>query len=127
MGAKLALESAGGGMYESTDAGRDDNADRKAFGLGLLVGAVVGASAALLLAPDSGEETRRKIRREARRLYLRSGNAVGGLWEEADRSTRGLRKSASKKLRGSMKRGRRYAADAADFVESGRRRLSSWR
>ncbi|MEO7521867.1 MAG: YtxH domain-containing protein [Gemmatimonas sp.] len=125
MRAKLALTSAGGGMYESSDA-REESADRKAFGLGLLIGAAVGAGAALLLAPDSGEEMRRRIRREARKLYLRSGQSVGGMWNEADRSTRGLRKSASKKMRSGMKRGRSYADDAAELVELGRRRLG-WR
>lgn len=116
-------------MYDEsseTETQRDDNADRKAFGLGLLVGAMVGASAALLLAPASGARTRRKIRRGAQQLVSRGGHVVGDLWEDADRSTRGLRKSASRKLRGGVKRGSRYAQDARELVETGRRRLS-WR
>ena len=115
-------------MYDESpdETQRDENSDRKAFGLGLLVGAMVGASAALLLAPDSGERTRHKIRRGAERLYTRSGHAVGDLWEDADRSTRGLRKSASRKLKGGVKRGSRYAHDAREMVETGRRRLG-WR
>ena len=35
---------------------------------GLLIGALVGAGIALLVAPSSGEETRRLISRRARRL-----------------------------------------------------------
>ena len=111
---------------ESSEQQRDDNADRKAFGFGLLVGAMVGASAALLLAPASGARTRRKIRRSAQRLAQPVRHVVGDLWEDADRSTRGLRKSASKRLRGGVKRSSRYASDARDLVEAGRRRLS-WR
>jgi gas vesicle protein len=38
------------------------------FMAGLLIGALVGAGLALLLAPHSGEETRRIIRRRARKL-----------------------------------------------------------
>ena len=111
---------------ESSEQQREDNADRKAFGFGLLVGAMVGASAALLLAPASGARTRRKIRRGAQRLAQPVRHVVGDLWEDADRSTRGLRKSASRKLRGGVKRSSRYASDARDLVEAGRRRLS-WR
>lgn len=36
--------------------------------IGFLVGAVAGAGAALLLAPCSGEETRRKLNDSARRV-----------------------------------------------------------
>lgn len=41
----------------------EPRAGRGGFGLGLLVGAVVGAAFALLLAPDSGRETRHRLRR----------------------------------------------------------------
>jgi gas vesicle protein len=40
----------------------------RTFGAGLLIGALVGAGIALLVAPSSGEETRRMISRRARRL-----------------------------------------------------------
>lgn len=43
----------------------DDTAGRGGgpFVAGLIVGALIGASAALLLAPDSGKVTRRRLRR----------------------------------------------------------------
>ena len=54
---------------------REDRMDReggngglRTFGAGLLIGALVGAGIALLVAPSSGEETRRLISRRARRL-----------------------------------------------------------
>jgi gas vesicle protein len=40
----------------------------RSFLSGLLIGALVGAGLALLFAPQSGEETRRIIRRKARKL-----------------------------------------------------------
>lgn len=43
----------------------DDDARFFNFAAGLLLGAVIGAGAALLMAPDSGRKTRRRIRRAA--------------------------------------------------------------
>ena len=40
----------------------------RTFAAGLLIGALVGAGVTLLFAPQSGEETRRLIRRKAKRL-----------------------------------------------------------
>ena len=41
----------------------DQNNKGKAIGIGLLIGAIAGAVAALLIAPKSGKETRQGIRR----------------------------------------------------------------
>lgn len=55
--------------------GREDAMEReggsggvRTFVAGLLIGALVGAGIALLVAPQSGEETRRSLARRARRL-----------------------------------------------------------
>jgi gas vesicle protein len=40
----------------------------KPFTVGLILGALIGAGVALLLAPQSGEETRRLLRRRAKKL-----------------------------------------------------------
>ncbi len=40
----------------------------KGFAAGLLLGALIGAGVALLFAPQSGEDTRRLIRKKARRF-----------------------------------------------------------
>lgn len=45
-----------------------ENGNVRGFAVGLVLGALIGAGAALLLAPQSGEETRRLIRKKARRL-----------------------------------------------------------
>jgi gas vesicle protein len=47
------------------------------LGVGLLLGAVVGAGVALLLAPCSGEETRSRIADTARRLGKGAQDKVG--------------------------------------------------
>ena len=43
----------------------EDNARLVNFATGMLFGAVIGAGVALLMAPDSGRRTRRKISRAA--------------------------------------------------------------
>ncbi|MBX3147434.1 MAG: YtxH domain-containing protein [Gemmatimonadales bacterium] len=50
------------------------------FGLGLFVGALLGGMAALLLAPGSGRETRRHLRRRIRQAK----EQVGDRLEELD-------------------------------------------
>ncbi len=59
----LASDAREGGMDK--EAG---NGGLRTFAAGMLIGALVGAGIALLLAPSSGEETRRMIARRARRL-----------------------------------------------------------
>ena len=46
----------------------DDEGGGRPFAAGLLIGALVGAGIALLFAPQSGEDTRRIIRKKARRI-----------------------------------------------------------
>ncbi|MBY0491526.1 MAG: YtxH domain-containing protein [Gemmatimonadaceae bacterium] len=72
----------------------------RTLGLGLLLGAVIGAGAALLLAPDSGTVTRKRLRRGAQRLARTGSAAVTDWWDDADREARRL-------LRRKMRRGRK--------------------
>lgn len=48
--------------------GEGGNGGLRTFAAGLLIGALVGAGVALLVAPSSGEDTRRMIARRVRRL-----------------------------------------------------------
>lgn len=66
-------------------------------GAGLLIGALAGAGAALLLAPQSGEETRLAIGRRARHARYRARTAWDDLADE---------------LAGAARRGRRRARRA---------------
>ena len=77
-------------------------------GAGLLIGAVVGAGAALLLAPGSGQETRTAIRRKARFTQQRAGDAWGDLAAELAAVARRGRRRA----RRAMRRARWRASDA---------------
>jgi gas vesicle protein len=45
-----------------------ENGNVRGLAVGLVLGVLIGAGAALLLAPQSGEDTRRLIRKRARRL-----------------------------------------------------------
>jgi gas vesicle protein len=55
------------------------------------LGALAGAAAALLLAPQSGEKTRRKVRDTVRRARASLGDlpgTVGSSWRRATRAAR---------------------------------------
>lgn len=45
-----------------------DHGSTRPFAAGLILGALIGAGVALLFAPQSGEETRRLLRRRARKV-----------------------------------------------------------
>ena len=75
---------------------------------GLVIGALIGASAALLLAPSSGEETRSMIRRQARLARFRAGDAWDDLADQLTNVTRRGRRRA----RRAMRRARWRASDA---------------
>ncbi len=85
---------------------RRDNEGSKGFALGIIIGALVGAGTALLLAPSSGDETRRLLRRKARRLSAQGGEALHHVAEDAERTARDF-----------ARRGRRYAMRARDTAQ----------
>lgn len=66
------------------------------FIAGLLLGALIGAGAAVLTAPDSGRKTRKRLGKAAVRLRKRSGNRWDDLAEEVkervDQAIDGARK-----------------------------------
>lgn len=72
------IEAPDGTPYdESTDWGKVG-----ALAAGIVIGAVIGAGAALLLAPQSGSETRESIRGFGRRGKKRAGDAWEHLGDE---------------------------------------------
>ncbi|MBL0937276.1 MAG: YtxH domain-containing protein [Gemmatimonadaceae bacterium] len=83
--------------------------DSRALGIGVLIGLALGAGAALLLAPASGEDTRRHLRRNARRLYAKGSDAVEELRDDTARTARRL-------ARRGVQRGREFVNDARDSV-----------
>lgn len=90
------IEAPQGTPYdESTDWDRVG-----ALAAGIVIGAVIGAGAALLLAPHSGRETRRSLRGLGRRGRNRAGEAwdhLGDeLWWLARRKRKQLRRGAAR-------------------------------
>jgi gas vesicle protein len=99
-----------GDDWDDTDWGRIS-----AFGLGVLVGALVGSGTALLMAPQSGEEARSAISRGARNMGGRAGDMWEDLRDELDwAARRGQRKLSRSVTRGS------WAAE--DLLARSRRR-----
>ncbi len=64
--------------------------------LGILAGALVGAGVALLLAPQSGEETRERIATRARRMGTRADEGWDDLRDELRRLRRRSRRVATR-------------------------------
>lgn len=104
-------------LEEEHDDDDTDWARVGAFGAGIALGALIGAGAALLLAPQSGPELRRGIALRARGARLDARDA----WDELGDQLDDLRRSARRKLRGkrrdarrSVTRGRWAVEDALD-------------
>lgn len=74
--------------------------------LWFLGGALVGAATALLLAPESGQGTRKKLAKQARKSSKVLGESASDLYDKG---------------RDLYERGREIAEDAAEMFERGRR------
>jgi hypothetical protein len=85
------------------------------FGLGIALGALLGGGAALLLAPQSGEEVRAGLSRRARGMREEASDAWDDLRDELEWATRRGRK----RLQRGVTRGG-WAAE--DLLDRGRRR-----
>jgi gas vesicle protein len=68
------------------------------FAAGALMGAAIGAGAALLFAPHSGERTRHELARHGRHLRARTADAWDDLRHELRYATRRGRRTLSRKL-----------------------------
>jgi hypothetical protein len=98
---EAALEAA-----ESGD--RTDWAQVGVFSAGVVVGALIGAGAALLLAPTTGFETRSRLASNARRARVRAVDRLEGISEDARKST----KRSARRL-GRVATSARWAAEDA--------------
>jgi hypothetical protein len=78
------------------------------IGAGLVVGALIGVGAALLFAPQSGEETRAAIRRGARGARLRAGDA----WDDLADDIAAFAHRGRRRMRRGLRRARWRASDA---------------
>ncbi len=79
-----------------------------------------GAASALLLAPASGQETRKALVKRARKAYHEGQELMEDTWEDAERAAR-------RAARAGMKRARQQAARlralGEETVGNGRKRL----
>ena len=85
------------------------------FGAGIALGAMIGAGAALLLAPQSGEETRELSSERAQRLGGRSGERI----DDARGDLGWYLRRGRRKMRRGAERGRWAGQDVADRVRKG--------
>ena len=87
--------SAGAGEYESDDevTHETDWQQLAIFGAGLALGLALGAGAALLTAPQSGEETRAVLRGRVRRIKRSAGRTSRDAWVELGDELRGAARS----------------------------------
>jgi hypothetical protein len=86
------------------------------FSAGLAIGAALGAAAAMLFTPRTGEDTRELLGSQARQL---GGRAADG-WDDLRDELRWLARRGRTSMRRGVTRGR---WKAEDVVERGRRRL----
>ncbi|MBL7875617.1 MAG: YtxH domain-containing protein [Cyclobacteriaceae bacterium] len=77
---------------------------------GLLAGAAVGVAVGILLAPRSGEQTRKKLMRESKRI-------MGGLKHSVEDSVDTLKEKYNHSIDELAKRGKGAIANASDRVK----------
>lgn len=76
------------------------------FAAGALLGAALGAGAALLLAPQSGAETRHDLARRGRHMRARTATAWDDLRHELRYAARTGRRKLGRKFTGALRRRR---------------------
>jgi gas vesicle protein len=85
------------------------------FGAGVALGALIGAGAALLYAPQSGEETREMLSERAHELRGRMGERI----DDARGDLGWYMRRGRRKLRRGAQRGRWASQDLADRIRKG--------
>ena len=84
------------------------------FGAGLAIGALLGAGVALLLAPQSGADTREAIVTRVRTVRDRVRDRASNTWEDLGDELRHAARRGRKRMRRGLTRSRWAAADAID-------------
>jgi len=88
------------------------------FFAGLLVGGVVGAGAMLLLAPNSGEDTRDRIRQEGLELRNRAAETVEDAVAQARGKTGQIATDVHKQAKELQQRGQDMLDEQKDVVSA---------
>lgn len=85
------------------------------FGAGVAIGALIGASAALLYAPQSGEDTREMLSERAQKF----GGRIGDRLDDARGDLGWYMRRGRRKVRRGAERGRWAGQDLADKIRRG--------
>ena len=83
---------------EDDDAAEPRGRSGLGFLIGFVVGGLVGAGTALLLAPARGDVTRRRIGRRLRRMRDQASERVSGIRDDAEREFRRARRRIKRHL-----------------------------
>jgi gas vesicle protein len=92
----------------------DSDSGIGAFFAGVLIGGLVGAATALLLAPQTGEETRRTIGRYGNDFRDRAQDSFEDARERADATLADARRRAERIIEEARERAERIARDARE-------------
>ena len=106
----------------------DNNNDLGAFLAGFVIGGLVGAATALILAPQSGEETRDQIASKSRDLRDSSGERIQHYRDMTGSRTQAYRERASGLIADTRERmqetGGRVQEQARIVLDSGKERAT---
>jgi gas vesicle protein len=92
----------------------DNDSDIGAFLAGFVVGGLVGAAVALILAPQSGEETRAQIRQKGIELRDRAEESVDEARRKADETATEARRRAEELAAAARQRAEALAKEARE-------------
>ncbi|NIM50086.1 MAG: hypothetical protein GTN62_07085 [Gemmatimonadales bacterium] len=111
---------------------RDDRpvviVEKSSGGLGgFLLGLIVGAGAALLLAPQSGEETREVLRTRGRRLRADIGAKAGELQDRVEHGFEKAKERVEEEFESARQTLKDKRAGAQDALEAGKSAVHSAR
>jgi gas vesicle protein len=97
---------------------QDSGVEVGAFFAGVLIGGLVGAAVALLLAPQSGEETRRQITRTSEELRDRAQDIVEDARERAEATIADSRRRAERIIEEARVKAEAMTNEARAKIES---------
>ena len=107
------------------DMERDEIHDAATFIAGLTIGALIGTVAAILLAPQSGQRTRKQIARKAGDLSDEAAEKVKDIRSEAGRIAERTRSDARRIAREAREQLDATGERLTEAIEQGRDRLRS--
>ncbi len=103
-------------QYEYEDEMQNTPRSGMSVVTGLLVGGLIGAGVALLMAPRSGEETRAEIREKAMEYRDRTKDVVNETMSQAKSKAGELKEGVMEKAEDLKRRGKQTAAQQLDHV-----------